>query len=47
MTNSVFETNVEIAVHEFIHGLGFVDDYFLSYYDSFTGESYNTLTTYE
>ncbi|CAD8097701.1 unnamed protein product [Paramecium sonneborni] len=46
MTNSVFESNVEIAVHEVIHGLGFIDDYFISFYDSFTGESYNTSNSY-
>lgn len=46
MTNSIFEVNVEIAIHEIIHGLGFVDDYFSTFYDSYTGESYNTSNTY-
>ncbi|CAK72834.1 unnamed protein product (macronuclear) [Paramecium tetraurelia] len=46
MTDSLFENNVETAVHEIIHGLGFVDDYFFRYYDSVTGESYNTSNSY-
>ncbi|CAD8138790.1 unnamed protein product [Paramecium pentaurelia] len=46
MTNSLFENNVETAVHEVIHGLGFVDDFFSSYYDSVTGESYNSSNSY-
>lgn len=42
MTNSIFEANLETAIHEVIHGLGFIDDYFTSFYDSYTGNSYNT-----
>jgi hypothetical protein len=37
MTDSIFESNTEIAIHETIHGLGFVDDYFDTFYDSVTG----------
>lgn len=46
MTDSLFENNVETAVHEIIHGLGFIDDFFPSYYDSVTGESYNSTNSY-
>lgn len=46
MTHSVFENNLETAIHEIIHGLGFIDDYFSSYYDSVTGEDYNTSNSY-
>ncbi|CAK60451.1 unnamed protein product (macronuclear) [Paramecium tetraurelia] len=50
MTNTVFEGNVETAVHEIIHGLGFTDDFFNTYYDSITGNSYkssNSFTTFQ
>lgn len=36
MTDTKFEAAVEIAIHEIIHGLGFVSNYFSIYYDSYT-----------
>lgn len=42
LTNSIFESNIETAIHEITHGLGFIDDYFSKFYDSVTGVKYDT-----
>ena len=42
LTNSIFESNIETAIHEITHGLGFIDDYFSKFYDSVTGAKYST-----
>lgn len=42
LTNAVFEANLETAIHEITHGLGFVDEYFSKFYDSVTGAKYST-----
>lgn len=40
MTDAKFEAALETAIHEMIHGLGFVSDYFGIYYDSSTAKAY-------
>ncbi|CAD8142973.1 unnamed protein product [Paramecium octaurelia] len=40
LTNAGFESQLATAVHEIIHGLGFVEDLFNQFYDSVTGEVY-------
>ncbi|CAD8076722.1 unnamed protein product [Paramecium sonneborni] len=40
LTNAGYEAQIATAVHEIIHGLGFVEDLFDKYYDSVTGEIY-------
>ncbi|CAD8047317.1 unnamed protein product [Paramecium sonneborni] len=36
----IYESNLESAIHEIIHGLGFTQDYFSKYYDSVTSKQY-------
>lgn len=47
LTNAIFEANLETAIHEITHGLGFVDEYFSKFYDSVTGTKYSTGTSFK
>jgi hypothetical protein len=40
LSNADFEANVAVAVHEMIHGLGFISDLFPYFYDSVNGTVY-------
>lgn len=44
MTDAKFEAAIETAIHEIIHGLGFVSKYFSIFYDSYTAKAYKTET---
>lgn len=41
LTNTGFESQLATAIHEIIHGLGFVDELISSFYDFETGEKYS------
>ncbi|CAK78848.1 unnamed protein product (macronuclear) [Paramecium tetraurelia] len=43
----IYESNLESAIHEIIHGLGITYDYFSKYYDSVTGKTYELPNFYK
>lgn len=43
----IYESNLESAIHEIIHGLGITYDYFSKYYDSVTGKNYENPNFYK